>query len=47
LTQDPALKSFLGEALETLTVLPALLGVVMTALGWWFATQNGRKKIAV
>src|SRR6266581_346543 len=44
---DPALGSLLGEALETLDVLPALLGVVMTALGCWFATQNGRKKIEV
>jgi len=44
---DPALKRWLGEALEALSVLPALLGVVMTALGCWFATQNGRKKIEV
>ncbi len=47
IVEDPALKRWLGEAVEALSVLPALLGVVMTALGWWFATQNGRKKIEV
>src|SRR2546427_12968216 len=47
IVEDPTLKRWLGEAVEALSVLPALLGVVMTALGWWFATQNGRKKIEV
>src|SRR5436309_9555798 len=47
IVEDPALKRWLDEAVEALSVLPALLGVVMTALGWWFATQNGRKKIEV
>src|SRR5437879_13690306 len=47
IVEDPTLKRWLGEAVEALSVLPALLGVVMTALGWWFGTQNGRKKIEV
>src|SRR6059036_445935 len=33
---DPALKSVLGEALETLDVVPLLLGLTMAGLGWWF-----------
>src|SRR5438034_865050 len=36
---DPALKGFLGEALETLDVLPTLLGMTMVGLGWWFAPK--------
>src|SRR5439155_1738147 len=36
---DPALKGFLGEALETLGVLPTLLGVTIVGLGWWFAAR--------
>jgi len=33
---DPVLKSVLGEALETLDVVPLLLGLTMAGLGWWF-----------
>jgi len=36
---DPALGSLLGEALETLDVLPTLLGMTMVGLGWWFAPK--------
>jgi YjbE family integral membrane protein len=36
---DPALKGFLGEALETLGVLPTLLGVTIAGLGWWVAAR--------
>ena len=36
---DPALGSLLGEALETLDVLPTLLGVTMVGLGWWFGPK--------
>jgi YjbE family integral membrane protein len=36
---DPALKSLVGEALETLDVLPTVLGVTMAGLGWWFAVR--------
>jgi len=33
---DPALKALLGEALESLGVLPTVLGGTMAGLGWWF-----------
>src|SRR5262249_60853270 len=36
---DPALKSLLGEAMETVGVLPTVLGVTMAGLGWWFTLR--------
>jgi len=36
---EPALKALLGEALETLGVLPTVLSVTMAGLGWWLTLR--------
>jgi hypothetical protein len=38
---DPALKRWLGEAVEVLDVLPILLGATLAGLGWWEGLRKG------
>ena len=39
IVKDPALKRWLGEAVEVLDVVPSLLGATLAGLGWWFAAR--------
>jgi YjbE family integral membrane protein len=43
---DRALGRWLADAAALLAVLPILLGLGLTALGWWFATRHGRRKVS-
>lgn len=42
---DPALSRWLADVAPFLAVLPALLGLGLTALGWWFGSHQGRRKV--
>src|SRR5712691_5577851 len=41
---DGSLARFIDHAAPGVALLPLLPGAAIIALGWWFSTQNGRKK---
>src|SRR2546425_324870 len=41
---DGSLAPFIDHAPPGVALLPLLPGAAIMALGWWFSTQNGRKK---
>jgi predicted tellurium resistance membrane protein TerC len=43
--KDHGLERFVDPSLPGLKFLPVALGVLVFALGWWFNTQVGRKKV--
>jgi YjbE family integral membrane protein len=43
--KDHGLERFVDPSLPGLKLLPVALGVLVFALGWWFNTQVGRKKV--
>jgi YjbE family integral membrane protein len=43
--KDHGLERFLDPSLPGLGLLPAVPGVIIFALGWWFSAQVGRKKV--
>ncbi len=42
---DGSLARFIDHAAPGVALLPLLPGAAIMALGWWFSTQNGRKKV--
>src|SRR5437867_2395458 len=42
---DGSLARFIDHAAPGVALLPLLPGAAIIALGWWFSTQNGRKKV--
>ena len=42
---DPGLRRWLGEAAETLQIIPLVMGGAVAAVGWWLE-MSGRRKVA-
>src|SRR5437870_4050680 len=42
---DKSLAPFVDRTAPSVALLPLLPAVALVALGWWFSTQNGRKKM--
>src|SRR5437879_5355956 len=45
LLKDHVVTRWVDPPAPGLGLLPVAAGVVLVALGWWFSTQNGRKKV--
>jgi len=43
--KDHVVTRWVDRPAPGLGLLPVAAGVVLVALGWWFSTQNGRKKV--
>ena len=43
--KDHGVERFIDPSVPGLKFFPVVLGVIIVALGWWFTTQVGRKKV--